>query len=81
MPVITEVHDYQNELTAIRRYPRPPNWPSPSGAQLIWSRPSHRVRLQDPWSARRDPIIGTMRGGNSPAAIGLRADMDADPPR
>jgi amidohydrolase len=81
MPILAELRDYQPELTAIRRdiHAHP---------ELAFT----EIRTADLVAAKlrefgvtverglaKTGIVGTIRCGNSSAAIGLRADMDALP--
>jgi amidohydrolase len=81
MPIITEAHDYQDELTAIRRdiHAHPElAFAERRTADLVAAKLAefgcdvHR-------GLAGTGVVGTIRRGNSPAAIGLRADMDALP--
>jgi amidohydrolase len=81
MPVIAEVRDYRDELTAIRRdiHAHPElAFAERRTADLVAAKlvefgcEIHR-------GLAGTGVVGTIRHGNSPAAIGLRADMDALP--
>jgi amidohydrolase len=81
MPIIAEVRDYQDELTTIRRdiHAHPElAFAEERTAGLVAAKLAefgcdvHR-------GLAGTGVVGTIRGGNSPAAIGLRADMDALP--
>ena len=79
MPIIAEVRDYHDELTAIRRdIHAHPELALPSSAPPISSRPSSPnmaarciAGLPGPGSSARSGAAIRLR------AIGLRADMDA----
>jgi amidohydrolase len=81
MPIIAEVCDYLNELTTIRRdiHAHPElAFAERRTADLVAAKLAefgcdiHR-------GLAGTGVVGTIRRGNSPAAIGLRADMDALP--
>jgi hypothetical protein len=81
MPVIAEVRDYQDELTAIRRdiHAHPElAFAERRTADLVAAKLAE-FGCEVHRGLAGTGVVGTIRGGNSPAAIGLRADMDALP--
>src|SRR5271170_4115174 len=81
MPVIAEVHDYQDELTAIRRdiHAHPElAFAERRTADLVATKLAE-FGCEVHCGLAGTGVVGTIRHGNSPAAIGLRADMDALP--
>ena len=81
MPIIAEVRDYQDELTAIRRdiHAHPElAFAERRTADLVAAKLAEFGCEVDRGLAGTG-VVGTIRRGNSPAAIGLRADMDALP--
>jgi amidohydrolase len=77
MPLLAEVLDYQDELTAIRRDIH--EHPELAFAEQRTSELVAAKLIEIGCEAHRDRVIGTIRPGSAPAAIGLRADMDALP--
>jgi amidohydrolase len=81
MSIIAEVRDYQDELTAIRRdiHAHPElAFAERRTADLVAAKLAEfGVELHRGLAGTG--VVGTIRCGNSPAAIGLRADMDALP--
>jgi amidohydrolase len=81
MPVIAEVHDYQDELTAIRQDIHA--HPELAFAERRTANLVAAKLIEFGCEVHRGlagtGVVGTIRCGNSPAAIGLRADMDALP--
>jgi amidohydrolase len=81
MPIIPEVLDYQDDLTAIRRDIHA--HPELAFAEQRTSDLVAAKLAEFGCEVYRGPagtgVIGTIRRGNRPAAIGLRADMDALP--
>ncbi len=81
MPVIAEVRDYQDELTAIRRdiHAHPElAFAERRTADLVAAKLAE-FGVEVHRGLAGTGVVGTIRRGNSPAAIGLRADMDALP--
>jgi amidohydrolase len=81
MPIIAELRDYQPELTAIRRdiHAHPElAFAEARTAELVAAKLAEFGVTIDRGLAGTG-VIGTIRCGRSPAAIGLRADMDALP--
>ena len=81
MPVIAEVRDYQDELTAIRRdiHAHPElAFAERRTADLVAAKLTE-FGCEVHRGLAGTGVVGTIRRGNSPAAIGLRADMDALP--
>ena len=81
MPIIAEVRAYQDELTAIRRdiHAHPElAFAERRTADLVAAKLAEFGCEVDRGLAGTG-VVGTIRRGNSPAAIGLRADMDALP--
>ena len=81
MPIIPELRDYLDELTAIRRdiHAHPEiGFEEERTADLVaaklaeWGCEVHRGLAET-------GVVGTIRRGNSLRAIGLRADMDCLP--
>ena len=81
MSIIAEVRDYQDELTAIRRdiHAHPElAFAERRTADFVAAKLAEcGVELHRGLAGTG--VVGTIRCGNSPAAIGLRADMDALP--
>jgi amidohydrolase len=83
MPIIAEVRDYQDELTAIRRdiHAHPElAFAERRTADLVAAKLAE-FGCEVHRGLAGTGVVGTIRRGNSPAAIGLRADMDALPIR
>jgi amidohydrolase len=81
MPIITEVRDYQDELTEIRRdiHAHPElAFAEHRTADLVAAKLAD-FGVEVHRGLAGTGVVGTIRRGNSPAAIGLRADMDALP--
>ncbi len=81
MPIIAEVRDYQDELTAIRRdiHAHPElAFAERRTADLVAAKLAE-FGCEVHRGLAGTGVVGTLRRGNSPAAIGLRADMDALP--
>jgi hippurate hydrolase len=81
MPILTEVLDYQDELTAIRRdiHANPElAFAERRTADLVAAQLAE-FGCEVYRGLAGTGVIGTIRHGNTPAAIGLRADMDALP--
>ena len=81
MPIIAEVRDYQDELTAIRRdiHAHPElAFAERRTADLVAAKLTE-FGCEVHRGLAGTGVVGTIRRGNSPAAIGLRADMDALP--
>src|ERR1700751_5997801 len=83
MPIISQVLDYRDQLIAIRRDIHA--HPEPAFAEQRTSDPAAVTLAEYGCEVYRGlagtAVIGTIRRGNTPAAIGLRADMDALPIR
>ena len=81
MPILTGVADNHDELTAIRRdiHAHPElAFAEERTADLVAAKlAEYGVEVHR--GLARTGVVGTIRCGNSPAAIGLRADMDALP--
>ena len=81
MPIIAKVRDYQDELTAIRRdiHAHPElAFVERRTADLVAAKLAE-FGCEIHRGLAGTGVVGTIRRGNSPAAIGLRADMDALP--
>ena len=81
MPIIAEVRDYLDELTTIRRdiHAHPElAFAERRTADLVAAKLAE-FGLRSIAGLPATGVVGTIRRGNSPAAIGLRADMDALP--
>jgi hippurate hydrolase len=81
MPIISEVRDDQDELTAIRRdiHAHPElAFAERRTAELVAGKLAE-FGCDVERGLAGTGVVGTIRRGNSPAAIGLRADMDALP--
>jgi amidohydrolase len=81
MPIIAEVSEYQDELTAIRRdiHAHPElAFAERRTADLVAAKLAE-FGCDVQRGLAGTGVVGTIRRGNSPAAIGLRADMDALP--
>ena len=81
MPIIAELGDYQPELTAIRRdiHAHPElAFDEARTSELVAAKLGEfGCTVDRGWAGTG--VVGTIRGGSSSAAIGLRADMDALP--
>ncbi len=81
MPIIAEMRDYLDELTAIRRdiHAHPElAFAERRTADLVAAKLAE-FGCEVHRGLAGTGVVGTIRRGNSPAAIGLRADMDALP--
>ncbi|MGH7029503.1 MAG: M20 aminoacylase family protein [Stellaceae bacterium] len=81
MPVIAEVRHYQDELTAIRRdiHAHPElAFAEQRTADLVAGKLAE-FGCEVHRGLAGTGVVGTIRRGNSPASVGLRADMDALP--
>jgi amidohydrolase len=81
MPILAEVLDYQDELTAIRRdiHAHPElAFAEQRTADLVAARLAE-FGCEVYRGLAGTGVIGTIRNGSTPGAIGLRADMDALP--
>ncbi|HXO89954.1 MAG TPA: M20 aminoacylase family protein, partial [Stellaceae bacterium] len=81
MPILAEVLDYHDELTAIRRdiHAHPElAFAEQRTADLVAGRLA-KFGCEVYRGLAGTGVIGTIRNGNTPGAIGLRADMDALP--
>jgi len=81
MPILAEVLDYHDELTAIRRdiHAHPElAFAEQRTADLVAARLAE-FGCEVYRGLAGTGVIGTIRNGNTPGAIGLRADMDALP--
>ncbi len=81
MPIIAEVRDYLGELTTIRRdiHAHPElAFAERRTADLVAAKLAE-FGVEIHRGLAGTGVVGTIRRGNSPAAIGLRADMDALP--
>ena len=81
MPILAEVLDYHDELTAIRRdiHAHPElAFAEQRTADLVAARLAE-LGCEIYRGLAGTGVIGTIRNGNTPGAIGLRADMDALP--
>ena len=81
MPIIPQVRDYQDELTAIRRdiHAHPElAFAEERTADLVAAKLAE-FGCEVHRGLAGTGVVGTIRRGNSTAAIGLRADMDALP--
>ena len=81
MPVIAEVRGYQDELTAIRRdiHAHPELAFAERRTSDLVAEKLAEFGCEIHRGLAGTGVVGTIRRGNSPAAIGLRADMDALP--
>ena len=81
MPVIAEVRGYQDELTAIRRdiHAHPELAFAERRTSDLVAKKLAEFGCEIHRGLAGTGVVGTIRRGNSPAAIGLRADMDALP--
>jgi amidohydrolase len=81
MPILAEVLDYHDELTAIRRdiHAHPElAFAEQRTADVVAARLA-KFGCEVYRGLAGTGVIGTIRNGNTPGAIGLRADMDALP--
>jgi hippurate hydrolase len=81
MPILAEVLDYHDDLTAIRRdiHAHPElAFTEQRTADLVAARLAE-FGCEVYRGLAGTGVIGTIRNGNTPGAIGLRADMDALP--
>jgi amidohydrolase len=83
MPIIPEVLDYLDELTAIRRdiHAHPELAFAEQRTSDLVAAKLAEFGCEVYRGLAGTGVIGTIRQGNTPAAIGLRADMDALPMR
>jgi len=83
MPIIAEMADYQDELTAIRRdiHAHPELAFAEERTANLVAEKLVEFGCEVHRGLAGTGVVGTIRRGNSPAAIGLRADMDALPMR
>ncbi len=81
MPVIAEARGYQDELTAIRRdiHAHPELAFAERRTSDLVAKKLAEFGCEIHRGLAGTGVVGTIRRGNSPAAIGLRADMDALP--
>ena len=81
MPIIPQVLDYQDELTAIRRdiHAHPELAFSEERTSDLVAAKLAEFGCEVHRGLAGTGVIGTIRRGNTPTAIGLRADMDALP--
>jgi hippurate hydrolase len=81
MPIIADVRDYQDELTAIRRdiHAHPELAFAEERTADLVARKLAEFGCDVHRGLAGTGVVGTIRRGNAPAAIGLRADMDALP--
>jgi amidohydrolase len=81
MPIIPEVLDYCDELAAIRRdiHAHPELAFTESRTSDVVAKKLAEYGCEVYRGLAKTGIVGTIRRGNSPRAIGLRADMDALP--
>ena len=81
MPVIAEVRGYQDELTQIRRdiHAHPELAFAERRTADLVAKKLAEFGCEIHRGLAGTGVVGTIRRGNSPAAIGLRADMDALP--
>jgi hippurate hydrolase len=81
MPILAEVLDYRDDLTAIRRdiHAHPEiAFAEQRTAELVAARLAE-FGCDVYRGLAGTGVIGTIRNGNTPSAIGMRADMDALP--
>ncbi|HEY1259976.1 MAG TPA: M20 aminoacylase family protein [Stellaceae bacterium] len=83
MPIIAEMAGYQDELTAIRRdiHAHPELAFAEERTANLVAEKLAQFGCEVQRGLAGTGVVGTIRRGNSPAAIGLRADMDALPMR
>lgn len=81
MPILAEVRDYHLELTAIRRdiHAHPELAFAEQRTADIVAAKLAEFGCDVHRGLAGTGVVGTIRRGNSPSAIGLRADMDALP--
>jgi amidohydrolase len=81
MPIIAEVRDYQDELTAIRRdiHAHPELAFAEERTADLVAKKLAEFGCEVHRGLAGTGVVGTIRRGNSSTAIGLRADMDALP--
>ncbi len=81
MPIIAEMAGYQDELTAIRRdiHAHPELAFAEERTANLVAEKLAEFGCEVHRGLAGTGVVGTVRRGNSPAAIGLRADMDALP--
>jgi amidohydrolase len=81
MPIIAEARDYLDELTAIRRdiHAHPELAFAEERTSDLVAKKLAEFGCEVHRGLAGTGVVGTIRRGNSPAAIGLRADMDALP--
>jgi hippurate hydrolase len=83
MPIIAELRDSQDELALIRRdiHAHPELAFEEGRTANLVAQKLAEFGCEVHRGLARTGVVGTIRRGNSPAAIGLRADMDALPMR
>ena len=83
MPIIAELRDCQDELALIRRdiHAHPELAFEEERTASLVAQKLAEFGCEVHRGLARTGVVGTIRRGNSPAAIGLRADMDALPMR
>jgi amidohydrolase len=81
MPIIADVREYQDELTTIRRdiHAHPELAFAEERTADLVARKLAEFGCDVHRGLAGTGVVGTIRRGNAPAAIGLRADMDALP--
>src|SRR5262252_4210497 len=81
MPIISQVLDYQDELTAIRRdiHAHPELAFAERRTSDLVATKLAEFGCEVHRGMAGTGVVGTIRRGNIPVAIGLRADMDALP--
>ncbi|MBV8120352.1 MAG: amidohydrolase, partial [Alphaproteobacteria bacterium] len=81
MPIIPQVVDYRDELIAIRRdiHAHPELAFAEQRTSDLVAAKLAEYGCEVHRGLAGTGVIGTIRRGNTPAAIGLRADMDALP--
>jgi amidohydrolase len=81
MPIPVEVRRYEDELTAIRRdiHAHPELAFAEERTSDLVAAKLHEFGIEVHRGMAGTGVVGTIRRGTSPAAIGLRADMDALP--
>src|SRR6266446_961235 len=79
MPLIPEIYNYQDELTAIRRdiHAHPELAFSEQRTSDLVAAKLAEFGCEVYRGLAGTGLVGTIRRGNAPGAIGLRADMDA----
>src|SRR5579863_1042917 len=81
MPIIPELHDHLDELSELRRdihaHPELGFTEERTGDLVAAKLAEYGCEVHR--GLAKTGVVGTLRRGNSPRAIGLRADMDALP--